>query len=176
MALNELLREKVRKRASFACEFCGVTETDCGGRLTIDHYRPKAKGGSDNQANLIYCCSRCNLFKHDYWPGHASDPGIWNPRKEPFSSHLLEKEDGHLQALTSCGSFTIGRLRLNRARLVAHRVAKRHREERAHQLQRYRDYIEIQEQVQAHLITVLKEQQTLLGEQRALLNLLVDNG
>ncbi len=34
------MRELVRQRAHFACEFCGVTETDVGGELTIDHFQP----------------------------------------------------------------------------------------------------------------------------------------
>jgi 5-methylcytosine-specific restriction endonuclease McrA len=55
--------EQVRQRAGFSCEFCAVTETDTGGRLTVDHFQPKAKGGTDaleNLENLIYCCFRCN--------------------------------------------------------------------------------------------------------------------
>jgi 5-methylcytosine-specific restriction endonuclease McrA len=54
------IREAVRQRAQQVCEFCGVTETDAGGLLTIDHFQPTAKGGSDNPANLLYCCVRCN--------------------------------------------------------------------------------------------------------------------
>jgi hypothetical protein len=37
MTIAEGLREQVRKRANFACEFCGIMETDMGGGLTIDH-------------------------------------------------------------------------------------------------------------------------------------------
>ncbi len=48
-------QESIRRRASFACEFCGVSETDVGGLLTVDHFHPKAKGGSDDPDNLIYC-------------------------------------------------------------------------------------------------------------------------
>ncbi len=33
-----MLRDRVRIRARFACEFCEVTETDTGGELTIDHF------------------------------------------------------------------------------------------------------------------------------------------
>ncbi|NBC05683.1 MAG: hypothetical protein GVY26_00640 [Bacteroidetes bacterium] len=55
----------MRKRAAFRCEFCGVSEKDTGGQLSIDHYQPKSKGGSDNFSNLIYCCARCNLYKSD---------------------------------------------------------------------------------------------------------------
>jgi len=54
MTVNDLLREDVRKRASFACEYCGITETHSAGRLAIDHYQPKARGGSDDQENLVF--------------------------------------------------------------------------------------------------------------------------
>ena len=50
--------ERVRLRANFACEYCGVTETDTGGLLTVDHYQPRAHGGSDDLGNLVYCCHR----------------------------------------------------------------------------------------------------------------------
>ncbi|HZP82505.1 MAG TPA: hypothetical protein VFB21_12765 [Chthonomonadaceae bacterium] len=39
MTITALLREQVRQRANFACEYCGVTETDTASLLTIDHYR-----------------------------------------------------------------------------------------------------------------------------------------
>ncbi len=37
MSLPDAARQQVRRRAGFACEFCGVTEADAGGLLTIDH-------------------------------------------------------------------------------------------------------------------------------------------
>jgi hypothetical protein len=42
------IREKVRTRSRFRCEFCGVTETDAGGELTVDHFRPVSKGEDDS--------------------------------------------------------------------------------------------------------------------------------
>jgi len=38
MTITADIREQVRQRANFACEFCGVTETDTGGHLTVDHF------------------------------------------------------------------------------------------------------------------------------------------
>jgi hypothetical protein len=38
MSITEAVRLQVRQRANFVCEFCGVTETDTGGELTIDHF------------------------------------------------------------------------------------------------------------------------------------------
>ena len=36
MTISARLRALVTRRAGFACEFCGVTEIDAGGELTID--------------------------------------------------------------------------------------------------------------------------------------------
>lgn len=60
MTIPAAVRLLVRQRASFACEYCGVTETAAGGELTVDHFRPVTHGGTDELANLIYCCQRCN--------------------------------------------------------------------------------------------------------------------
>jgi hypothetical protein len=53
MTVSNEMREQVRQRANFACEFCGVTETDTGGELTIDHFQPVRKGGDDSFENLL---------------------------------------------------------------------------------------------------------------------------
>ena len=50
------------------CGYCGVAEEDVGGDLTVDHYVPAAAGGDDSDANLVYACFRCNLFKGDFCP------------------------------------------------------------------------------------------------------------
>ena len=99
------LREHIREYANFACEFCGVSEEDTGVQLTIDHYRPKSKGGHDEFENLLYCCVRCNQYKMDYWPEQPDDVLLWNPRQEPFSDHFLELDDGTLHPLTPVGAF-----------------------------------------------------------------------
>ena len=71
MSLSEAIREQVRQRAAFACEFCGVTEADTGGQLTIDHFQPATQGGTDTLDNLLYCCACCNQYKADYWRDSA---------------------------------------------------------------------------------------------------------
>ncbi len=45
MTLRDEIRAAVRTRAKFACEYCGVHETDSGDLLTIDHSQPIGKGG-----------------------------------------------------------------------------------------------------------------------------------
>ena len=53
MSVPASTRDQVRQRANFACEFCGVTEADAGGQLTIDHFQPATNGGPDDFENLL---------------------------------------------------------------------------------------------------------------------------
>lgn len=118
MSIPNAIRDQVRQRADFACEFCSVSELDSGGLLTIDHFQPKSKGGSDEIKNLIYACIRCNQFKQDYWPANLEEPNLWNPRENNRTEHFLLAEDGKILPLTPKGQFTVQRLRLNRPLLV----------------------------------------------------------
>lgn len=174
MTLSPEIRELVRQRAKYACEYCGVTETDSGGRLTIDHFQPQAKGGSDSPDNLLYCCARCNQYKLDYWPGNSDNPGLWNPRSESTTVHFLELDDGSLHSLTPTGAFTLKRLRLNRPPLVAYRLRQRQQAEEARLLAQYRDLVQLLGQVNNQLSTLIEAQRGLLEEQRELLQLLFD--
>lgn len=168
------IRDQVRQRANFACEFCGVTEADAGGQLTIDHFRPKAKKGSDSLEKLLYCCIRCNQYKQDYWPTEPNEPSLWNPRHEPASQHFLILDDGTLYPRTPTGAFTLRRLRLNRPPLVAYRLNKLQRAEEIRLLTRYRDLVRLLEQLQIQMSGLVEEQQGLLEEQQELLRLLLN--
>src|SRR6266536_836226 len=111
MTISAKTRLLVRQRANFACEYCAVAEADSGGELTIDHFHPQTRTGSDAIDNLLYCCQRCNQYKADYWPDSSSAPVLWNPRQEPAANHLLYLADGTVYPLTDIGRFTIQRLR-----------------------------------------------------------------
>ncbi|WGZ92551.1 MAG: HNH endonuclease [Candidatus Thiothrix putei] len=82
MTITADIRQQVHQRAGCACEFCGVTEESAASELTIDHYQPQAKGGSDDIENLVYSCPKCNNFKSDDWPVD-DQPALWNPRVDP---------------------------------------------------------------------------------------------
>ena len=164
--------EVVRARAGMACEYCGVTETDCGGRLTIDHHHPQSLGGADNPANLVYCCWQCNLHKAAYWPAGPKDPVLWNPRNDPRDRHLLLLADGRLHPRTPTGEFTLARLRLNRPALVAHRLRRLSQATEQSLLERYRDLLTLLEQMQKQHAALLEDHRALLQEQRDLIRLL----
>ena len=174
MSIPEEVREQVRQRAGFACEYCGVTETDTAGQLTLDHFHPRARGGSDASGNLIYCCHRCNEYKSDYWPQAPGVPALWNPRQEAAQDHFLELADGSLHALNAVGGLTLRHLRLNRPALIAHRLQQRQGREEQRLLTRLHDMVALLGQGQRQQTILLQEHRILLQEQlrimRALLN------
>lgn len=116
-------RQKVRELYDFRCGYCGISETDAGSLLTLDHFQPASKGGSDTLDNLVYCCHACNEFKNDYW-NPESDRRILHPKREALAEHLILAEDGKLEVLTPTGEFHLKRLRLNREALIAHRLVQ----------------------------------------------------
>lgn len=167
------IREQVRLRADFACEFCGVRENDAAGLLTIDHFQPKSAGGEDDLENLLYCCMRCNLYKSDYWPAAPDSPVLWNPRLELAAEHFIELDDGILHPLSTTGVFTLQRLRLNRPPLIAYRLNKSRQAEFTRLLEQYQDALRLLDLMQKKLADLAGEQQKLLKEQRDLLKRLL---
>ena len=122
----------IRQRYAYACGYCGVSETSAGGILTIDHFRPLAAGGDDDLDNLVYACTRCNQYKHMYWPTPddlAHGFRVLHPLRDVRAEHLhLNSQNARLEPLTPTGQFHIALLRLNRPELVKHRMAQQLRE------------------------------------------------
>lgn len=118
--------ERLRARYAGRCGYCGVFDEDTGATLTVDHHRPRRRGGSDDAANLVYCCPRCNEHKGDYW--HADDPpgiALLHPAVDDLSAHLRHLDDGRVEGITEEGDFFIACLSLNRPTLVRYRVRQR---------------------------------------------------
>lgn len=120
---------EVRQRYQQCCGYCGVSETDAGGELTVDHYRPVTAGGEDGEDNLVYACFRCNTYKGDFFPSPEDvrhGRRILHPLLDPLALHLLEqRHTGLLEPLTDSGRFHLALLRLNRPQLVAYRLQRR---------------------------------------------------
>jgi hypothetical protein len=115
----------IRQRYGFACGYCGVSEADVGGELTVDHFQPRAAGGGDDEDNLVYACIRCNQYKGMLHadPGAAQDDRrLLHPLRDEFTAHLYEDlSTGLLEGLTERGRFQIEALRLNRPALIVNR-------------------------------------------------------
>ena len=112
------LHERVRRIFAFRCGYCGVSEAQTGGELTVDHYRPRVAGGNDDLSNLVYACNRCNQYKGEFWPtADQMAVGVFtlHPHQIDLAKHLQENEStGELEALTATGAFHLRLLHLNR--------------------------------------------------------------
>ena len=108
----------VRERYAFCFGYCGVSETDVGGELTVDHFCPVSAGGDDCDENLVYACVRCNQYKGALRPevtNCANEQCLLHPLRDDLAAHIREDErTGRLEGLTARGRFHIIALRLNR--------------------------------------------------------------
>lgn len=122
------LHQQVRQAYHYRCGYCGLTEIAAGGELTVDHYHPRSAGGTDELANLVYACPRCNQYKSDYWPTLqelTAGQFVLHPEQHNWSEHVRENETtGVLESLTVTGEFHLRLLHLNRPQLIAHRLAR----------------------------------------------------
>lgn len=55
-------RESIKQAWNHCCAYCGKPPID-DSSLTIDHIRPKSKGGSDRTNNVTPACVSCNHSK-----------------------------------------------------------------------------------------------------------------
>jgi 5-methylcytosine-specific restriction endonuclease McrA len=70
-------RRGVLRRDSQRCAYCGGTAT------TIDHVKPRSRGGADSWENLVACCLRCNNKKGDRTLAEMN----WKLRVRPRPPH-----------------------------------------------------------------------------------------
>lgn len=174
MSLIDETKQLVRERDGFTCEYCGVSEQNAGGELTIDHFRPQSKRGGDELENLIYACIRCNLYKSDFWVKLPGKPGLWNPRFESAENHFWQADDGRLFALTEIGELSIAILKLNRPQLIEYRRHQRLLIEERRMLEESDITIEVLFRLSEEQTEIIRNQQILLDEQRQLLKLLLE--
>jgi len=72
-----LNRKNLLIRDNYRCQYCGVKLAN----LTIDHIRPRQKGGEDTWENLVCACPRCNSMKGDRTPERAGMKLLSRPRR-----------------------------------------------------------------------------------------------
>lgn len=70
-----LSRRNVIDRDDHTCQYCG------GPGDTIDHIKPKSRGGKNTWTNLVCSCSPCNRRKGDKTPEEAGMPLLSTPRQ-----------------------------------------------------------------------------------------------
>ena len=150
------LHQQVRRAFAYRCAYCGAHEIWVGAELTVDHYHPRAAGGTDEFGNLVYACHRCNQYKTDYWPSPeeaAASLFVLHPQRHDLNLHYSEDElTGRLEPLTTTGAFNIRILHLNRPPLVAQRLARR----AAETLERRVQVLEAEAQQREEAIRILR--------------------
>jgi hypothetical protein len=72
-------RQGVLRRDEYTCIYCGerLRRSDC----TIDHLRPRSRGGESTWGNTACACRECNGRKADRWPHEAGMGLLWEPKR-----------------------------------------------------------------------------------------------
>jgi hypothetical protein len=118
MVISKVVRQQVRKRAKYLCEYCHSLEEASASPFEIDHIQPRSKGGADALDNLALACQRCNAYRYNFTQG--VDPisdvvtDLFNPRLHQWSDHFVWVQGGlTIQGKTIIGRATCNRLDLN---------------------------------------------------------------
>jgi 5-methylcytosine-specific restriction endonuclease McrA len=68
-------------RDGHTCQYCGSKED-----MTIDHVRPKSKGGKSTFENCVAACKPCNNYKGD----RSLEELNMHLRREPYRPSIME--------------------------------------------------------------------------------------
>lgn len=67
--ISKAKRQRIFDRHKWRCHWCGLVLSTAAGLATIDHVRPRSKGGTDEESNLVASCEPCNHRRGDALPG-----------------------------------------------------------------------------------------------------------
>jgi hypothetical protein len=116
-------KEAIARRAGECCEYCRSQARFSPDPFSIEHIRPRSKGGTDEDDNLALACQGCNNRKYTHV--EARDPvsgnlvSLYDPRRQRWADHFSWNEDFTLViGLTATGRATVERLQLNREGVV----------------------------------------------------------
>lgn len=63
--IRPLKRLAIYLRDRFTCQWCGRDLAAAPGQLTLDHWRSRAAGGSNEHTNLLTSCHTCNSRRRE---------------------------------------------------------------------------------------------------------------
>ena len=81
-----LTRRNLFARDNHQCQYCGSSFSQSD--LSIDHVKPRSRGGDTSWENVVCCCLKCNSKKGDRTPREAGMSLITSP-KRPNQNPLL---------------------------------------------------------------------------------------
>ena len=70
-------KRAVLKRDNFTCIYCGE---HVGSNATVDHIKPKSRGGLDTWTNTACACYKCNQRKGNRTPRESGMKLLWEPK------------------------------------------------------------------------------------------------
>ena len=118
MVISKDLRQKVRERAQYQCEYCHSSEEASAAQFEIDHIQPRSLGGLDTLKNLALACQRCNRYRYNATEGIDPESQLlirlFNPRLDQWNEHFTWIKGGlMIRGKTPMGRATCHRLDLN---------------------------------------------------------------
>ena len=126
--LSEAIRNQVRQRANYLCEYCHASEKWQYVSFTVDHVIPIAQGGSNSVENLALACFHCNRRKSNKITAidklSGTEVPLFNPRSDIWKEHFIWSVDKlSIIGLTPTGRATVATLACNRLRIINIRTA-----------------------------------------------------
>lgn len=123
--MDRAIKQEVRRRASFLCEYCRIPQAASLITFPVDHAIARQHGGSTTLDNLALSCPHCNLHKGPNLSGVDPVSGaivtLFNPRKNEWADHFAY-QGALLVGLTPEGRATIAVLEVNDPDQVAARL------------------------------------------------------
>jgi hypothetical protein len=114
--MDAQLRQSVRARAAYHCEYCRLPQEFSELRFHIEHVIPRQHGGGDDADNLALACPDCNLRKGPNLTGIDPETGevvrLFHPRRDVWSDHFAY-EGAAVVGATGIGRTTISLLQMN---------------------------------------------------------------
>ncbi|AGH57643.1 HNH endonuclease [Cyanophage KBS-S-2A] len=81
-------RQSILEAWNYHCAYCNKPAT------TLDHVRPRSKGGETTRSNLISCCANCNSRKGSYeWVEWYRLQPFWSAEQEGTIWLWLHQDD-----------------------------------------------------------------------------------
>ena len=110
------MKQHVRTRAKFLCEYCRLPMGVLEEQFHIEHIRARHHGGPTTLENLALSCARCNNHKGPNLAGVDPQDSqavlLFNPRLDSWSEHF-KREGAMIHGTTPTGRATIAALCIN---------------------------------------------------------------
>ena len=124
--ISPALREEVRSRGRYRCEYCLISEELALIRHEVDHIIAVKHGGASNSDNLALSCTLCNRHKGSDLASIDSETGallrLFHPRRDRWDEHF-ELRGPMIVAHSGIGRATIRLLQLNLPQRIKEREA-----------------------------------------------------